>query len=136
MEIRDTRRLMTRLDSFDPFMSSHQIIQPESPRNEVPRWAETDAGVQEVLLRAFPKLSTDGRQRIRAGRWARLIYYAYRMRMTRGQIAAELDTTEKKVKTMLYGINNVGNGRRYNGRGVDGVSVRKRAIKSDTPVNI
>lgn len=112
---RDLQQLRTKVNSTDPFMTGHQILIPNVTRIEIPEWTQTDLGVQKVLLTAFPKLDTDSRQRLRAGRWALLIYYYFRLRLTRSQIADELGIPENTVKCTIRGILRVAAGFQFGG---------------------
>src|SRR5271157_2995548 len=86
---RDTYlQLRSSFDGSDPFMTGgHQIHKTRSSNRKVPEWTTSDKGIQQILLRAFPTLKTNIRQRARAARWARVIYLYYRTRLTKADIA-------------------------------------------------
>lgn len=56
----------------------------------IPRWTKSDRNIQALLLRVFPKLKQDERQRKAAARWALVIYLYYRTGSTYREIAEEL----------------------------------------------
>ena len=87
------------------------------PKKKVPDWVNSHAKIQELLLRTFPLMKTNLKQRERAGRWARIIYLYYRRQWTRGQIAAELNVPYANVKGILRSVKRVSGGKRANGTG-------------------
>ena len=107
------------LDNKEQFMrSGHQILVMRSIKKTTPSWAKSDSKIQKILLRSFPKLKTDKNQALRAGKWARIIYLYFRMRQTRGQIAAEMETSYSNVNTSIRNIKRAARGVMTNGRGV------------------
>lgn len=123
--------LRKKIDSNDPFVTGgHQVLKPRSDdKKKVPEWTRDDKKVREVLLRAFPKLTTDTRQRTRAARWIRVIHLYFRMYMTRGQVAVELGESPKWVRDIVRNIRRVAAGRRSDGNGMLGVRPRGRPKK-------
>jgi hypothetical protein len=116
--MRAKKQLGWSLDQNDGFMQGgHQIVQARTYKRKTPAWVYKDSEIQKVLLRAFPKLATDDRQRDSAGRWGLVIHLYFRLGYTRGQIAEELDTTTERVKGLIRSIYRVSKGRRADGRG-------------------
>jgi hypothetical protein len=71
-----------------------QIITADAfPAEDVPDWSRSDAAIQKLLLRAFPRLASDEKQRNQASRWATVIHLHYRLRWTEGQIAEAMAMT-------------------------------------------
>lgn len=115
---RSTKQLGRALDQNDGFMTGgHQIVHARTYKRVIPAWAVNGKEVQKVLLRAFPKLATDDRQRESAGRWTMVIHLYFRLGYTRGQIAEELDTTTERVKGYIRSIYRVSKGLRADGKG-------------------
>ena len=106
------KQLSRKIDAKDPFMThGHQIIKPRSDdKKSVPEWVLDDKKVREIILRSFPKFSTDARQRKGAARWIRVIHLYFRMGMTRGQVAAELSVSPIVIKGIVQGLLQVGRG--------------------------
>lgn len=82
-----------------------------------PTWVYHDSEIRTVLLRAFPKLATDEKQREAAARWGAVIHLYYKMRYTSSQVAQELGTSTLKIKNVLRSISRVSKGLRANGSG-------------------
>lgn len=117
--------LRTKIDGSDTFFEGHRIIKQRrgnaGNKTGVPRtcpdWAKDNAKIRALLLRSFPKLLTDEKQRLKAGRWARVIQMYYRSQMTHGQICNELDLTLPTILSMIRNIDRVVKGKRADGRG-------------------
>lgn len=119
-------KLLTKLDGSEPFMNrGYRIIKPRHKVKEIPDWAMDDKKVQEIILRSFPKLSTDPKQRMQAGRWVRIIYLYFRREFTVGDIAHILGTpnddgskivpmSRSAVKTLIRSIKRAAEGKRCN----------------------
>lgn len=121
----DLKQLRTKIDGDDPFMAGgHQIVKVRSREKEVPAWANSNLETQKLLLRTFPKLATDPRQRKSAARWGLIIHLFYRVNLTTGQIAEELGTKPSTVKLVLQHIR----------RAARGVSADNRRILGERPV--
>lgn len=120
--------LRRKIDSNDPFVTGgHQVLKPRSnDKKEVPEWTRDDKKVREILLRSFPKLTTDYKQRVRAARWIRIIHLYFRMHMTRGQVAEEMGVEPGIIRDVVRSIRRVAANRRANGSGVLGVRPRGR----------
>jgi hypothetical protein len=109
---RDMAKLRGRVDVNDSFMNAFQIMKTRTMEREIPSWTLNDKKVQQVLLRAFPRLRTDNKAAICAGRWMRLIHLYYRVQMPNFQVAKEMNTSINVVKTTLSHIRRVAKGRR------------------------
>lgn len=115
---RDFKQLRTFLDGDDPFVvGGHQMSDIRRKERPVPVWTKNDSEVRAVLLRAFPRLETDGRQRQSAARWLRIIYLYFRLQYTHRQTAAEMGLTPSVVTSVTRSIRRVASGRRADGSG-------------------
>jgi len=110
------RKSATSLKSIDS-QGQYGVVKARTYKRKVPAWTVNDKEVQKVLLRAFPKLATDDRQRESAGRWTMVVHLYFRLGYTRGQIAEELDTTTERVKGYIRSIYRVSKGYRADGKG-------------------
>lgn len=126
---KDMVKLRRHLDVNDGFMSAFQITKIRTLEREIPAWTLNDKEVRKVLLRAFPKLRTNGPQAIRAGRWMRLIHLYYRVPMSNSQVAKEMDMSLNVVKKTLQHIRRVAKGRRANNTALLGLTPRGRPRK-------
>jgi hypothetical protein len=119
---RDTfGQLRGSFDGQDPFMTGgHQIIKTRSSNRDVPEWALDNKKVQQILLRSFPKLKTDLKQRARAARWATIIQLFFRMKMTRKQVAEQTKLSSIIVRDLIRNIRRAASGRKTNGQGLAG----------------
>ena len=91
-----------------------QILDPNSEKN-IPEWAILKEETQKILLRAFPKLHTDMKQRRAAGRWAQIINMYYLQCMTAEQVAQELNETRAVIKRLILSISRISKGLTVNG---------------------
>lgn len=115
---RDTfSELRTAIDGSDPFMTGgHQIITKRSDSKKGnPAWAKNDAELRNILLKAFPKLHTDQKQRKAAARWLRVVSLFYRTGLTRGEVAEELGLKVDIVKQILIRVRRAANGKTAKG---------------------
>jgi hypothetical protein len=121
----DLNQIRKQIDGDDGFFSGHRVRSACGAKGkhvgtrgrETPEWTKTNTGIQQVLLRAFPKLAVNPVQREKAARWARVIYLYYRLGYTYSQIAEEMhmhSPNEKrpyrKVERLIEHIGNVGVG--------------------------
>jgi hypothetical protein len=113
-------RLRRKIDHDDGFTSGHQIITIRRTEREDPEWAKSDVEIRKILLRSFPKLETNPKQRARAGRWTRIIQLYFRKHYTHGQIAIELELGYEHIHTLIRAIRRAGKGLKSNGKGVVG----------------
>lgn len=119
--MRDTfAELRTVFDGSDSFMTGgHQIIRPRGAAGERarpyahrqrPAWTKSDEKIKALLLKSFPKLQTNVRQRKAAARWMRVIYLYHRTGFSKGQIAQELGESVGAVKMIIIRINRAAKG--------------------------
>jgi hypothetical protein len=122
----DLNQIRKQIDGDDGFFSGHHVRtacgakgkQIGSRGRKTPVWTKTDTGIQQVLLRAFPKLIENPAQREKAARWARVIYLYYRMGYTFSQVAEEMSIhspSEKRpyraIERLIERIKRVGEGK-------------------------
>lgn len=123
--------LRGHMDGKDPFMTGgHQIVKIRTVQKTIPQWTKNDAKIREILLRSFPYLASNLKQRAKAARWVRAIHLYFRMGLTRGQLAEELGETledgtlipmkRETVKSLIRTLRRVGSGRRADGTGMLG----------------
>jgi hypothetical protein len=108
------RKVFDGADSF--IAGGHAVRGGGSTRHaervaNIPAWANSDAEVRSLLLKVFPKLETDERQRKRAAIWMLMIYYYFRMGLTRGRIALKTGWTPNRVNMLIRNIKYAANGR-------------------------
>lgn len=116
--MRKSKQLRGSFDPKDSFLSSgHQVVQARSNKRETPDWAMSNARVREILLRSFPKLKTETRQRNAAARWMWVIQLYYRLGYTYTQVAEEIGSSPVKVENVIRSIKRVVQGLRADGRG-------------------
>lgn len=118
MAARTTEGLRTILDADDAFLSGHQIMKLRRQKRPAPEWARHSRQVRGILLRSFPRLDSDPRQRVRAGRWARIIHLYFVLGHTYSEVAEELREGVQSVRSSIQHISNASRGRRANGSGV------------------
>ena len=107
-------------DGNSSFMRGHQIKRIRSLHDGrvVPEWVTDDRIIQGLLLRSFPKLATNARQRKRAGRWARVIQLYFRSKKSRREVAEDMGESENVVRMLIRAIKLARNGKRANGTGL------------------
>jgi hypothetical protein len=102
---RDFQQLRKILDGNDGFMTGSRIGNLRRQRKRpVPEWAKDNRKIQTILLRSFPKLQTEARQRKAAARWARFIHLYFRLGYTYRQVAEELDISLKASQSLTRAI--------------------------------
>ncbi len=117
--MRKSKQLRRSFDSKDAFVSGgHQVVQARSNKRLIPDWAMSDTRVREILLRSFPNLKTNVRQRNAAARWMWIIQLYYRLGYTYTQVAEEIGSNPEKVRCVLKSVRRVAIGRRADGRGL------------------
>jgi hypothetical protein len=113
----DHAKLRRKIDGDDRFMSAHGIKKVRSEEREPPEWAMNDVEVARLLLKAFPKMmDPESKQRVKAGRWARVIYLYYRLNMTYSQVAKEIGVNKNTVLMILRAMMYAQSGRRRDNR--------------------
>lgn len=112
----DAADLREVLGTDQSFMSGYRIIRPlrREKYGGIPEWVMNDAEVRSLLLRLFPKLSTDRKHRVRAGRWAAVIHLYYRCGLSSTEVADEMGVTLYTVKSLLRSIKRAREGKRCN----------------------
>ncbi len=99
-------------DGNDPFMTGgHQIIKTRRGNRVIPEWARDNKKIQKILLKSFPKLGTDRKQRAQAARWAAIIQLYFRVQMTRSQVEAETKLSQNVVKMLIRNIARAASGK-------------------------
>jgi hypothetical protein len=111
-------RIFAGSDSF--MKGGHQIINSNrarvGPKRKDADWAKSDKQVQKLLLRVFPKMAADEKQRMRAGRWLRVIQLYYRSGYSYGDAAIEIGINKKVVSDILCRISRALRGRPCSGK--------------------
>ena len=147
---RTNAQLRRLLDSDDSFLSrGHQIIKIRRHQHKRPEWTKHENQIRGLILLAFPRCEDNDeagkRQRVRAGRWARVIQLYYAMGYTYSQVAEEMGTTSNRVRNLIRHIVNVSRGKRANGSGFftkknkgDAIktSFRETAYNDDDPTRL
>src|SRR5258708_10416425 len=95
----DFKKLRAMFDGDDGFMYGHQPRKIRRPKREMPEWAASQTSIQEILLKAFPKLITDDTQRKAAGRWARVIQLYFRSGFSYRETAGYLHEKRETIHT-------------------------------------
>jgi predicted DNA-binding protein YlxM (UPF0122 family) len=83
---------------------------------KMPEWMKDEKNVRELLLRVFPKLKTNDRQRKRAARWVAIIGLYFKTAWSARDVAEKLNTTEKKIYDTAQRITRAGAGLRTTGK--------------------
>ena len=118
-------------DGNDQFVSGgHQIVKSAGATrhadrvSKIPEWSLNDEQVKALLLKSFPKLATDAKQRERAGRWLQIIQLYYRMAWTEKKIAEELNMSIDRVRYFIRAIKWASEGK----RALDGEQRNKKPV--------
>ena len=82
----------------------YQIMSVRRPRKNIPEWIDDTEKIQRFLLRSFPLLKTNSKQRKQAARWARIIHLYYRRQWSESLIAEELGLTIGAVRSLIRSI--------------------------------
>jgi hypothetical protein len=91
-----------RFDSgYNSCQRGYQPTKVEEFDGEVPKWASDDSKLRDLLLRAFPRLHTDQKQKLGAARWLKVVTLHYRLRWTESQIAEEMELTISAFRSMV-----------------------------------
>jgi hypothetical protein len=110
------------MDGNDSFMQGHQIYKIRRIKKSVPDWARSNKEVQKILLRSFPKLADDVRQRNRAATWALVIHMYFRVNCTHREISKQIKKPISSVKSTIRAIKRAAIGLRANGSGSRGLT--------------
>src|SRR5205085_2251114 len=105
------------LDRKDIFQTGHGIRGgPTLRMQKIPEWMYQTKDVGEVLLRVFPKLETDERQRKSATRWLEIIQLYFKSGWSVRDVAEKLSISEKKVYDTAQRLTRAGAGLRTTGK--------------------
>ena len=98
--------LLTAFDSNNSFITGHQVVRTLNAglKRETPDWAVNDKQIRELLLRSFPKLAIDSKQRKYAGRWMIVIQLYFRLKKSRREVAEEMSVSENVVRKLVQHI--------------------------------
>lgn len=104
------------INRLDPsILSSNGVVEIRSTRRPhrkpPPKWVLDDEQIRVLLLRVFPKLQTNTRQRIRASRWAAIIRMYYSSGMTESDIAQEIGGSADTIRATRRSILRAAEGR-------------------------
>lgn len=109
---KDFAQLRKRLDGSDTFMNrGHQIKKVRGREKEIPAWALSDEETRKIMLKAFPKLLTDPKQRKSAARWAAVVHLFYRMNMSKSGVAHELKIRRTNVNRIVQRLKDHASGK-------------------------
>lgn len=118
---RESMSLIPGLDRKDLFQKGHLVR--GSPKSgwtrrtkNIPLWTRNDEAVKKLLLKIFPKMVSNRRQRERAGRWAAVIHLYFRAARPASEVAQELKISEKTVYDTVLRIRRAAKGLRTTGR--------------------
>ena len=131
------KQLRKKFDGADSFVDGGHTVggKPSTSHTErvakTPEWANDDEQVRLLLLKVFPKLETDEKQRARAAKWAQFIHLYFRMGWTASRIALELRVTTKYVEDTVYHIRRAVNGKRADTGEQRGIRPRGRPRKNN-----
>jgi hypothetical protein len=115
-------QLRKKFDGSDSFVAGgHSVRGGGATRNaariaNTPEWVNDDVQVRLILLKVFPKLSSDSRQREQAARWMRVIYLYFRRGFPRAKVAMIMNISMSSVKHLILTISRASEGK--NKRGV------------------
>lgn len=127
---KDFQKLRQVLGGSDPFVDrGHQIVELRKRKRKVPEWTKSFKEIQKVLLRAFPDLKTNLKQRSKAARWGRIIHLYFRLQWTYRQVAEELEIAPGSVRDAVVSIRRVAEGKRADTRGERGLRPRGRPAR-------
>jgi|ERR1700674_3480292 len=118
---RETMRLIPGLDRKDQFQKGYLVRgAPKSSwkkrARNIPAWALDNEYIKKLLLKIFPKMNSDRRQRDRSGRWARVIYLFFTSARPASEVADAMGISEKKVNDTALRITRAVKGLRTTGR--------------------
>lgn len=112
-----SKRQLSRVIDGQFLVGGNHIVGARTYKRASPTWTRSEVRIREILLRAFPRLTTNDRQRESAARWATVIHLYFRMGYTRPQIAHEIGSTTGKIHSLIRSIIRVSNGLRADGTG-------------------
>jgi len=112
------KQLRKKFDGADSFVAGGHTVggKPGTSHAErvanTPEWANNDKQVRSLLLKVFPKLETDEKQRARATKWAQVMYLYFRIGWPSSRIVLELKITDVYFWNLLRRIRRVAKGKR------------------------
>lgn len=109
-------QLRRNFDKRDSFFSGSQPIKIRRPRRVIPSWVFSNEKIKNFLKGSFPKLSSDAKQRDRAGRWARVIQLYFRANKSYRETAEEMGEKPRTVEMIIRTIHRVSKGMPSDGR--------------------
>lgn len=104
------------LDPKDPFILQHETKSMRQHSKRIPAELKSDADVRGILECIFPKLE-EGKQRVQAGRWLRVIQLHYRFHFSEKATADEMGLPVSTIKGIKTRIRRALQGRRLDGSG-------------------
>ena len=109
--------LTRRVDGNDSLVHSHEVKSPRQPMKYVPEEFKSDAGVRNFIQKVFPNFRTNEKQRLQAGRWARVIQLHYKFHFSERHTAEEMGIAVVVVGGIKTRIRRALQGRRLDGSG-------------------
>jgi hypothetical protein len=114
------KQLRHYFDGSESIMTGFQIGAARTYARKAPAWVMDNKQAQIVLLRAFPNLRNDQRQRHRAARWAQVITWYFHLGYTAKQIGEEMGVPRSTVVGIIRRIRLVARAWQSNGSGPRG----------------
>lgn len=93
-------------------------------RKGVPKWVDDVNVLRNMFTKVFPKLRTNEKQRLQAGRYARVFYLYFKEGVPASAIAEDLQLNVKNIERMINRLRRWGNG--LNGHGQARLNPRGR----------
>jgi hypothetical protein len=129
---KDYQQLRRVFEGNDSFMiQGHQIAGLRRRRRSVPEWTRNNKEIKKILLRSFPKLQVNAKQRAQAACWARVIYLYFVLQWTYTQVASEIAIPPGKAWNVINRIKRAAAGKRANNQGDRSVRSSGRPKKRD-----
>src|ERR1700676_2995615 len=131
------KQLRKKFDGADSFVDGGHTVggKPSTSHTErvakTPEWANDDEQVRLLLLKVFPKLETDEKQRARAAKWAQIIHLYFRMGWTSSRIALELKIRDVIIRNIIRDIRRARGGKRSDTGKQRGLRPRGRPKKNE-----
>lgn len=110
----DFADLRTLIDGNDPFMRGVQFhkARTNSGKRHVPSWANDDKRVQQIILRSFPQWRTNEDQKRDAGRWAMVIHWYFKCKMSYVETAHKMNADPEAIHSIIRSISRAAAGKR------------------------
>lgn len=111
------RGLLGSFDKKDSFQTGHSRRGgPTLRMRKMPEWMKNEKSIHGLLLRIFPKLKTDERQRKNAAGWLEIIRLYFKSGWKAQDVAEKLNTSKKQVYDTAQRITRAGAGLRTTGK--------------------